>query len=74
MVVIAFAGVAALYVITGSGGSGPGSSEAVSTPTPDTSNADLREYRLVDEETGVYRIPIDSAMKDVVQSRGGSWR
>jgi len=74
MVVIAFAGVAALYVIMGAGGSGPDPSGAVSTPTPDTSNADLREYRLVDEETGVYRIPIDSAMKDVVQSRGGSWR
>lgn len=74
MVVTAFAGVAALYVIMGTGGPSPDPSGAVSTPTPDTSNAGLREYRLVDEETGGYRIPIDSAMKDVVQSRGGNWR
>jgi hypothetical protein len=74
MVVIAFAGVAALYILVGGGGADPDPAATASTPAPDTSNADLREYRLVDEETGVYRIPIDSAMKDVVQSRGGSWR
>jgi len=74
MVVITFAGVVGLFVVMNEPNRDTAPPASTSAPAPDTSDADLREYRLVDEETGVYRIPIDSAMKDVVQSRGGRWQ
>jgi hypothetical protein len=52
---------------------GTATSTTAPTPPPDTAESEIRQYGVVDEEDGVYRIPIDSAMKDVVQSRGGDW-
>ena len=76
MVVLAIASVAGLYVLSGPSASSDPAPEAASAqvPEPDTSDRDLRRYQVVDEEAGVYQIPIDSAMKDIVRTRGGAWR
>ena len=72
VVLITGLAIGVLYLAPGT--STPASpTSTASPPAPDTSDVELRRYEVLDEEAGVYRIPIDSAMKQVVQSRGGEW-
>lgn len=48
------------------------SGDQAAAPTTQEEEVNINEY-VVNREEGDFRIPIDSAMKRVVQQRGGSW-
>jgi len=50
---------------------GSGETDAASAAPPPQEDVSLQDYSVGDD--GVYRIPIDSAMKQVVRDRGGTW-